>query len=89
MPELVETCLNYIKDHLQDIINVPCNIPTYKSHLAKKLARIISIDQLDSIEKTNDVLISRLYKKKLELFFEDPQNLLNKCEVCSCLFTQR
>ena len=89
MPDLVETCLNYIRDHLQDIVNLASNIPTYKSHLAKKLASIVTIDQLDKVDKSNDVLISRLYKKKLELFFEDSDNLLNRCSICNNLYTQK
>jgi uncharacterized membrane protein len=38
MPDLIEVCLDYIKDHLSEIIEKSDSIPTYKSHLAKKLA---------------------------------------------------
>jgi hypothetical protein len=39
MPELIDSCLDYIKTNLAEIVEKSENIPTYKSHLAKKLAR--------------------------------------------------
>ncbi len=71
MSELIESCLSYIHKNLGEIVEKSENIPTYKSHLAKKLAKLVPIDALDLITDDWDVLISWLYKKKLELFFED------------------
>lgn len=71
MPELIEACLNYIRDNIREIVEKSENIPTYKSHLAKKLARLVPIETLDNLPGSRDQLVSRLYKKKLELFFED------------------
>ena len=65
------------------------SIPTYKSHIAKKLAKKITIQELDTLYDPKDLLVSRLYKKKLEVFFEDPMNLLNRCVICNELFTDR
>jgi hypothetical protein len=87
MPELIDACLNYIKDNIREIVEKSENIPTYKSHLAKKLARLIPIETLDALPDSRDQLVSRLYKKKLELFFEDTENLLNHCVICDQLFT--
>jgi len=89
MHELVDSCLNYIRDNLTEIVEKSDSIPTYKSHIAKKLAHKIDILDLDKIEESKNLLISRLYKKKLEIFFEDTENLLNHCVICDELFTNK
>lgn len=89
MPELIEACLEYFKDNLNEIVEKSENMPNLKSHIAKKLAWKIPIDILDKLNDPRDLLVSWLYKKKLELFFEDPMNLLHRCIVCDELFTSR
>lgn len=88
MPELIDECLDYIKDNISDVIEKSDTIPTYKSHIAKKLARKIPIEVLDRLHDPKDVLVSRLYKKKLEIFFEENENLLQRCMICDELFTK-
>jgi hypothetical protein len=88
MPDLIEQCLDFIKDNIYEIVEKSEAIPTYKSHIAKKLARKISIEILDKVNDPRDVLLSRLYKKKLEIFFEEPENLLMKCMICDELYTK-
>lgn len=43
---------------------------------------------MDSLVDDKDLILSRLFKKKLELYFENPRNLLYKCSLCSELFTE-
>ncbi len=76
MPDLIEQCLDYIKDNIFEIVEKSDSIPMYKSHIAKKLSWKIPIEILDKVNDPKDVLVSRLYKKKLEIFFEDMDNLL-------------
>lgn len=71
MPELIEECLDYIWDNIFEVIEKSETIPTYKSHIVKKLARKIPIEVLDRLHDPKDLLVSRLYKKKLEIFFEE------------------
>jgi len=87
MPELIEECLDYIWDNIHEVIEKSDTIPTYKSHIAKKLAWKISIEILDKLHDPKDVLVSWLYKKKLEIFFEEQENLLNRCMICDELYT--
>ncbi len=54
MPELIEACLEYIKKNIHEIIEKSENIPTYKSHLAKKLARLVPIETLDALPDSRD-----------------------------------
>lgn len=52
--------------HLADIVRSVDNIPPYKSHLAKKLADSVKIDDLEALGNKKNYLLSRLFKKKLE-----------------------
>jgi len=88
MPELIEQCLDFINDNIFDVLKSSEAIPTYKGHIAKKLARKVPISILDKVVDPRDMLVSRLYKKKLEIFFEEPENLLLKCMVCDELYTK-
>ena len=63
MDDLVEECLKFIKSHLPDIVKFNENIPPYKSHLAKRLASIITIDELENLGNKKNYLVSRLFKK--------------------------
>ena len=88
MEDLLSHCIRYIISNMTQIIKNGDQVANYKSHIAKKLAERISIDELESIQDPNDVIFSRLYKKKLEIFFENGSNLLNVCECCQTLLTQ-
>ena len=57
------------------------------SALVKRLANKIDIDDLESLADKKDKLRSKLYMKKLELLFQDSQNLLQRCVNCGDLFT--
>lgn len=89
MKDLVQEWLSFITNNLADIVKVNESTPPYKSHLAKELAKMISIDTLDSLGDKKSYLLSRLYKKKLEMFFENPDNLLCRWVECNDLFTQK
>jgi hypothetical protein len=56
-------------------------------NLIKKLARNISVEDLESLKDKKDKLQSKLFMKKLELLFEDEANMLNRCVYCDTLFT--
>lgn len=49
MKDLVDECLMFIKTHLSDIVKLNENVLPYKSHIAKQLAKMISIEELDSL----------------------------------------
>ena len=89
MPNLTEVCTDYLVEHLSRILEANDNIPTYKSHIAKNIARKVTIKTLDVLYDPKDVMLSRLYKKKLELYFEDSDNLLYKCKLCNELYTNQ
>ena len=47
------------------------------------------MDELEKLKDKKDRLQSRLYKKKLELYFEDDANMLYCCAYCDALFTRK
>jgi hypothetical protein len=57
------------------------------SQLIKKLARKITLEDLDSLKDKKDKLTSKLFMKKLEILFEDEANMLNRCVYCDELYT--
>ena len=65
MPRLSEIWINYLVDNLNHILNTKGPIPSYKSHIAKKIARKMSIKALDWVNDDRDIILSRLYKKKV------------------------
>lgn len=86
--DLIQLCLDYISKNLEIIIKASNQIIQIKPHLAKLIAKEIDIDVLDELSDEKHFLISRLYKKKLEIYFDDPQHRLKKCKICNNLFTE-
>lgn len=88
MKDVVEEWLLYIKNNLEQIVNSNVNIPPFKSHLAKQLAKIVPVSALSQIGDQKNYLTSRLYKKKLEIYFEESSNLLTRCVIWNELYTK-
>lgn len=57
------------------------------SSLIKKLASLLNLEEMDTLKDKKDKLTSKLYMKKLELLFEDENNMFNRCAYCNCLYT--
>ena len=76
MSELLTYSVDFIVQNLNLVIEKGEQVQGYKSHIAKKIAKKITMEQLDSTRDPTDLIFSRLYKKKLEIFFEDQCNLL-------------
>ena len=65
MPRLSDIWIDYLVDHLNDILSSKESVPAYKSHIAKNIARRVSIKTLDWLNDDKDIMLSRLYKKKV------------------------
>lgn len=79
MNNLITFCITFITNNINLVISEGEQVHMYKSHIAKKLAKLMTIEQLDNVADKDDVIFSRLYKKKLEIFFEQNSNLLHYC----------
>lgn len=58
------------------------------SGLVKRLAGKVEIEVLDSLHDRKDKLKSKIFMKKLEILFQESENMLHRCAHCSELFTE-
>jgi hypothetical protein len=82
MADLLSYCVKFIAQNLNEVIEKGESVHLYKSSIAKKISKVVDLDILDKVFDPDDVIFSRLYKKKLEIFFEDTSNLLYLCKHC-------
>jgi hypothetical protein len=80
--------LDFIAGNLQDVILLPIDMNCMNATLVKRLAALVDLTALDSLRDKKDKLKSKLFMKKLELLFEFPENVLDRCVHCNELFTQ-
>lgn len=88
MPRLVQECVNFMKNHLQDVLRLPIDLNCITSSILKDLASVTQIEDLDELKDRKDKLISKLYMKKLEIMLGDENNALFRCVYCNKLFTR-
>ena len=88
MADLTEESLNFVANNLQEILAQPIDMCCMGSALVKRLAGKVEIEVLDSLFDKKDKLKSKIFMKKLEILFQNSQNMLNRCAHCSTLFTE-
>jgi hypothetical protein len=66
---------------------LPIDMNCMNSNLVKRLAGKVDVETLDKLHDRKDKLRSKLFMKKLELIFENTENLLHRCIHCNQLFT--
>lgn len=87
MAGLVEESITYTSQHLQEILTLPIDMNCMNSQLVKRLANKVDIELLEGLYDKKDKLKSKIYMKKLELLFEQKENMLHRCVNCNSLFT--
>ena len=86
MESLVEECIKYFKDNIQNIMQLSVDMSCLSSFVLGKLAQTLDFCILDEIKERKDKLITKLYTKKTEQLFEDETKSLKKCIYCNALF---
>jgi DNA-directed RNA polymerase subunit RPC12/RpoP len=89
MSKLVEECLMYFVENINDILRLPIDMSCIASPLQRKLAMSMTDLQMDRIEDKKDKLLGKLFMNKLHLLLEDESAHLYKCSYCTKLFTQQ
>ena len=74
--------LEYIADNLQEIILLPIDMGCMNQNLVKRLAEIVDVNILETLNDRKDNLRSKLFMKKLEVAFDDSKTYLNRCVNC-------
>lgn len=87
MPRLVESCVEFVKSNLGEVLKLPIDTNCIAPNILKKLASMIRVEELDELKDRKDKLLSKLYMKKLELLLEDENHSLLRCVYCNKLFT--
>lgn len=87
MKNLTDESVLYVGKNISEIISLPIDMNCMNSTLIKKLAGVISLEELDDLKDKKDKLTSKLFMKKLELQFEDENNMVQRCVYCNSLYT--
>ena len=93
MSELVEESLQYVHDHVQEIIKLPIDLDCINRPLVGRLAALFTYDELDRVRDRKDKLLGALFLHKIHSLLRttdeagNPCNVLFRCALCSTLFT--
>jgi len=89
MSGLVDTCLDFMKGTLDQVLRLPLDLGCLSNELVRRLASRFEDEELDAVRDRRDRLLSRLYANKLEALLMDDNNLLNRCSSCQRMFLER
>jgi hypothetical protein len=89
MDDLVKSTIEFVKDRLQEIINLPIELDCMNDVLIEKLAQQFTDEELEALRDRKDKILSRLFQQKLATLLtrEDGSNTLLRCSVCEKLYT--
>uniref|UniRef100_A0A7S1XVF4 SANT and BTB domain-containing protein n=1 Tax=Phaeomonas parva TaxID=124430 RepID=A0A7S1XVF4_9STRA len=86
MDPLTELCLKYITAHLSEVIRVPIDMGCIKDELLVRLAALTEPEVLAYTRDKRDKLLSKLYKKRIEMDFRERQkgvpHSISACRYC-------
>ena len=85
IPKLVDECLKFFVEHINQILLLPLDLSCISSKLAKKLASMMPLEKLESVNDKWDWILNRIFMAKLEWLMEEES--LNWCFYCHHLFT--
>ena len=72
MARLVAHCLRFMSTRLSEIIKMPIDLNCISEKLVHQLADLIDANTLAGLRDKKDKLLSKLYKRRLELDFRNP-----------------
>mgnify|MGYP002476741865 FL=1 len=87
MAPLVEKCLNFIHQHLQEVIRLPIDLDCIQGDIFNRLADMLSIDEADRVRDRRNKLMDRVFERKTMELVRNPSTCLFHCTACGKLFT--
>ena len=87
MDRLVESCVDFFIDNVEEISNIPDNIVSINSGILKYIAKNLSLERIEGLKERKGKFVSRLWMLKLELLMEEKGFCLHRCIHCNKLFT--
>jgi len=96
MDALVNECLQFIAKHMNEILKLPIDLGCISEVLVSKLAHLLDAHALSMLSERRNVLLPRLYKRRLEIDFQhhsvesiQKNNIfLQRCQYCDRLYPQ-
>ncbi|ORY48990.1 hypothetical protein BCR33DRAFT_847674 [Rhizoclosmatium globosum] len=76
MASLQDICLEYIHDHINEIIKVPIDMNCICKSLLVRLAKLFSLSELNEIVDPKDKLISKLHMHKVTEILTQPKSVM-------------
>jgi hypothetical protein len=70
MPDLVDKCVKFMIENMNQILQIPCNMNTINDKLISKIASFIKIQPLDDLIDKKDKFKAKLFMKKIEFLFD-------------------
>ncbi|KAI9339603.1 hypothetical protein BDR26DRAFT_934730 [Obelidium mucronatum] len=79
MATLQDICLEYIRDHINEIIKIPIDMNCIGKPLLSRLSKLLPIPELDTIVDPKDKLSSKLHMHKLSELLLKPITSSKRC----------
>eukprot|EP01135_Chromosphaera_perkinsii_P004427 Nk52_evm5s281 gene=Nk52_evmTU5s281 len=91
MDKLVSECLYYIRDHLSDILMAPLDLSCISPKIAKRIAVLVSHDDLFKLKHSVDDFFIRLLKIRISELCNrsSGSGIGNSCRLFKCMECQR
>ena len=89
MQRLVDQCLRYVHDNINDVIKLPIDLACINSGLVSRLSSLFTVEELEQIEDHRDKLKGKLWMKRVESLLEKPGNVLTCCSECGKVYCRR
>jgi len=87
MGDLVQQCLNYVKDTINQVLRLPIDLSCLSPDVIKRLSNLLTDDEIESIRDKKDKLQSKLfYHKVQQLTLDHPT--LKSCAHCKKIYSQ-
>lgn len=89
MQRLVDECLQFVHDHINEVIKLPIDLNCINAGLVTRLSALFTVSELERIEDRRDKLRGKLWMKRVESLLEKPGNVLVCCAECGKVYCRR
>jgi len=87
MEELVQLCLQYMKEHMSEVIQTPVNLSCLNAEILCALSmKFLDTKDIESLKDPKDKIVSTLFKFKVKEMIEARERLF-RCHKCGQLYT--
>ena len=73
MDQLVEECLVFVRNHINEIIRMPIDLNCLQPNLISKLATFFDEGHLEEIEDDGDKIVGKIFAHKFDTLLSEKQ----------------